>query len=203
MNINTTTNDIKKTNKEKHMKRTKAKAVLLLLGLLSGLGVGKSWATNTPVDATITVTPIVNVSLSISPTSYAYGLLAVNSSSITAAALTLSNNGDVDETVSKQIQSDPTNWIGDVSTTTPNHYILYVATSTTRPNLTDFTTGNHRFGTVGTPTGLKGLGGGSPIVTTSAGTLPSVNLWFRLDMPVQVTTSASQTITVRFTGTGQ
>jgi len=30
-----------------------------------------------------------------------------------------------------------------------------------------------------------------------------VDLWFRLDMPTAVTTSAAQTITVRFTGTGQ
>jgi len=183
------------------MKRIKLKVALLSVAL--GMGVGKSGATNTPVDATITVTPIVNVSLAISPTTYAFGALAVNSSSVTATRLTLSNNGDVDATVDKRIQSDPANWIGDVSTTTPNHYILYVATATTRPNSTDFTTANHRLGAVANVTALKGLGGGSPIVTTAAGSLPSVDLWFRLDMPVSVTTAASQTITVRFTGTGQ
>jgi len=173
------------------------------VAVMVGLGSPGVWATNTPVDATITVTPIVNVSLSISPTTYAFGALAVNTSSVTASKLTLSNNGDVDVTVDKRIQSDPANWIADVSTTTPNHYELYVATATTRPNLTDFSTANHRFGAVSAVTALKGLGGSSPVVSTSGGTLPSVDLWFRLDMPTAVTTSAAQTITVRFTGTGQ
>ena len=174
-------------------------AAAVMVGLSSSTG----WATNTPADATITVTPIVNVSLAISPTTYAFGALAVNTSSVTATKLTLSNNGDVDATVDKRVQSDPANWIADVSSTTPNHYVLFVATATTRPAVTDFTTANHRFGLVSAATALKGLGGGSPIVTTSAGTLPSVDLWFRLDMPMQVTTAAAQTITVRFTGTGQ
>jgi hypothetical protein len=171
--------------------------------VMVGLGSPGAWASNTPVDATITVTPIVNVSLSISPTTYAFGALAVNTSSVTASRLTVSNNGDVDVTVDKRIQSDPANWIADVSTTTPNHYVLFVATSTTRPNTTDFTTANHRFGAVANVTALKGLGGGTPIISTSGGTLPSVDLWFRLDMPIQVTTSAAQSILVRFTGTPQ
>ena len=170
--------------------------------VMVGLGSPGVWAAST-VDATITVTPIVSVSLAISPTTYAFGALAVNTSSVAATRLMLSNNGDVDVTVTKQVQTDPANWVADVSSTTPNHYVLFVATSVARPAVADFSTANHRFGALANSSALKGLGTGTPTITTSGGSLPSVDLWFRLDMPTQVTTSAAQTITVRFTGTGQ
>jgi len=169
---------------------------------LVGMCSAGSWAYTPSTDATITVTPIVDVSLSISPTTYAFGTLAVNTSSVTATRLTLSNNGTVDASLDKRIQSDPADWVADTSSTTPNHYVLYVATATTRPAVTDFTAADHRFGAVANVSALKGLNGVSPIVT-AGGALPSVDLWFRLDMPTAVTTSAAQTITVRFTGTGQ
>lgn len=188
--------------KEKNM-NTKTKRIGLYLGMLLGLGLSSGWAANTPVDASITVTPIVNVSLAISPTTYAYGQLAVNTSSVAATALALSNNGEVDVTVDKRIQTDPANWIADTANTVTNHYVLYVATAATRPVVGDFSTANHRFGAVSNVSTLKGLGGSTPVVTTSGGALPSVNLWFRLDTPQTVTTSAAQTITVRFTGTAQ
>jgi hypothetical protein len=164
-------------------------AVAVLVGVLGS----RAWALNTPADATITVTPVVDVSLAISPTTYAFGLLDVNTSSVSATALALSNNGDVNVTVDKRIQTDPANWIADTSSTTANHYVLFVTTAVARPAQTDFTTGAHRFGAVSNVTNLNGVGGSQPVITTSGGALPSVNLWFRLDMPTQVTTSAAQT----------
>ena len=174
----------------------------LLAALIVGMCSAGSWAYTPSTDATITVTPIVDVSLSISPTTYAFGALAVNTSSVTAVGLSLSNDGTIDATVDKRIQSDPADWVADTSSTTPNHYVLYVATSTTRPALTDFNSVDHQFGAVANVTPVKGIGGGSPIVTTVGGAVPTLAMWFRLDMPTQVTTAAAQTITVRFTGTG-
>ena len=171
--------------------------------MVAALSSGKAWAVYTPfTDATITVTPIVDVSLTISPTTYAFGTIAVNTSSVTATRLSLSNNGTINAAVDKRIQADSADWVADTSTTTPNHYVLYVATSTTRPDEAGFTLADHGFGALSNVTGLKGLGGDAPILT-AGGALPSVDLWFRLDMPVTVTTAAPQTITVRFTGTGQ
>jgi hypothetical protein len=182
--------------------KNKQRWLWLAAVVIAGVLRTNAWAYTPATDATITVTPIVDVSLSISPTTYAFGALAVNSSSVTATALTLSNNGTVDATVDKRVAVDPVDWTADTSTTTANHFVLYVATSTTRPSVTDFSNANHRFGPVANVTPLRGLGGSSPVITTG-GALPSVNLWFRLDMPTAVTTSAPQTITVRFTGTGQ
>src|SRR3954466_5465943 len=113
-----------------HMKK-----YLTLAAMVVALASSKAWAVVTgSVDGTITVTPSVTVTLQLSPTTYAFGQLAVNTSSVSASALRLTNTGDVDVTMTKKIQADPTDWIADTSTTTPNHYILYVATSTARPN---------------------------------------------------------------------
>lgn len=183
------------------MKRIKQK---LLLGL--GCLALAPWtrAANTPIDATITVTPVANVSLAISPTTYAFGNLDVNTSSFSATKLTLSNNGEVDVTVDKRItaESSPAGWTAGTAAGADT-YVLYAATATARPQLTDFSTANHRFGALNNVTALKGLGGSTPVVNTSGGALPSVDLWFRLDMPTTVSAQTSRTITVRFTGTGQ
>jgi hypothetical protein len=157
------------------------------------------------VDATITVTPVANVSMALTPSSYNFGNLDVNTSSVSAVAMALSNTGDVDISVTKQIPNDSGVFVADVSSTTANHYVLYVATSTNRPASSAFVAANHRIGkaiaNTGAASGLTGLGGGTPSITTSGGALPSVDLWYRLDMPTTVTTTAAQTITVRFTGT--
>ena len=175
-------------------------AGMLGLGML-GLGSGKVWASNTAANATITVTPVANVALSISPTTYAYGSLIVNTSSITAAALTLSNTGQVNVTVSKQIttQSNPAGWTAAALVSTDT-YVLSVATSTARPVTGDFVAAT-QLTTSGT--NLTGSAGTQPVLTLSSGGLPSVDLWFKLDMPSVVTSQVAREITVQFTGTAQ
>ena len=185
----------------------KAIAVLLL-----GLGSGKVWASNTPASATITVTPVANVSLSLTPTTYAFGNLSVNTSSVTGHALTLANTGDIKARITKQIPSDTGLWVADVSSAVaPNHYILSVATSSFAPNPDESQFSNtgtvHRFGkavaNTGADTALQGLQGGGANVDLDAlgGSAPSADLWFRLQMPTSVTSTAGQEIVVRFTGT--
>ena len=189
--------------------KTPMKWKTMVVGMLGiGLfGMGKAWAvTNTPADATITVTPLANVSLAISPTTYAYGPLSVNTSSITASALTLSNNGDVDVKVSKQIsnQSNPNgagSWVADTTQGT-DHYVLSVATSTARPVSAEFTAAT-QLGAVSTPSNLTGSAATQPVITVAGGALPSVDLWFKLDMPTKVSSQIGREITVTFTGTAQ
>jgi len=184
------------------MKNIKQKLLITLF--MIGAGGGAAWATNTPADATITVTPIANVSLSISATSYSFGPVSVNSSTNSATALTLTNNGQVDVAVTKAItnQSNPVGWTAGTAAAMDT-YALYVATATARPNITDYSVGNHLFGALSNSTALKGLGGGSPILNNPAGATPSVSLWFRLDMPTTVSSQISRAITVEFTGTAQ
>ena len=185
-------------------KRHKAwKLMLLGVGLL-GIGSSRAWAGAT-ADATITVTPVANVLLQIAPTTYAYGSLNVGVSSITATALTLSNTGQVNVTVTKQItnQSNPSGWTAGVTQDTDT-YRLYCATSTARPSAGDFVAnGAPLFGALNNSSNLTGSVGTQPSITIPGGALPSVNLWFRLDMPTVVTSQAAREITVRFTGTAQ
>ncbi len=160
-----------------------------------------------PEDGTITVTPVATVNLTISPTTYAFGPLTVNTSSVSATAVTLTNAGTVDVTVTKNIQtqSNPVGWTA-ATIASPNvgrdTYALYVATAAARPSAVSFNEANHLFNGTGSNS-LLGLGGGSPVITTSGGALPNVSLWFKLNMPSQVSSQAAREITIRFTGTPQ
>ena len=185
--------------------------VALALALVAWAS-SRVWAANTGyIDGTITVTPVANVILSLAPTTYAFGNLDVNTSSVSAIPLVLGNEGNLDIVITKQIPTDTGLWVADVSSMTPNHYILSVATSSFAPAAsgTQFSdTGTvHRFGAAvsngGSDTALRGLGGTATDVglTAAAGAAPSTQLWFKLEMPTSVTSVASQEIRVRFTGT--
>ena len=173
-----------------------------------GLGMGKAYAAN-PIDATITVTPVATVDLALSVTTYAFGSLDVNTSSITASSITLRNVGNVDVTVNKEIltQSNPAGWTAATSAQSgavaADRYALYVATDVARPSSGLFTVADHLFNGQASYNALKGSGGGTPVVTTSAGALKEVYLWFRLDMPSSVTSQVAREITMQFNGIAQ
>jgi hypothetical protein len=173
--------------------------LLMVVGIgLGMLSKGTAVWASPAADATITITPVANVSLAISPTTYAFGTLDVNTSSVTASALTLTNNGEVNVTVDKRVtnESNPAGWTSGTAAA-PDTYALYTATSTFQPASSDFSTGNHQLGALNTITPLKGLGGSTPTVAVAN----SVALWFRLDVPTIVSSQAAREITVRFTGT--
>ena len=181
---------------------------LALLGIgLLGLGSTRAWAaTNMAVFASITVTPAADVSLDIvGATTYAYGSLdvsAVSVSSVTATPITLRNNGQVDVKVTKRISGQGT-WSAGAAPGV-NTYALYASTSAARPAIADFVLDTHPlFGLLNADTQLTGVAGIQPVVTTAAGALQTVDLWFRLDMPTSVTDQTAQEITMRFTGTAQ
>ena len=147
--------------------RWKVVVGVVAIGLL---GLGNVQAAN-PVDGTITVTPVATVDLTLSPTTYAFGQLTVNTSSVTASAINLSNSGSVDVTVAKNIQteSNPAGWTAATIASPAvalNTYALYVATAAARPAAGDFVDASHLFNGTGA-NALLGLGGGTPTITTS------------------------------------
>ena len=188
------------------------KYLAVAVGLLGMVG-SRSWASNTDAkDATITVTPVGNVTISLTPSSYDFGNLDVNTSSVSAVAMSLANTGNVDVKVKASIQGDDSgsNWVSDTSSTTINHYRLWVATASARPNVNGSEFGSNNLigkavGNTGTPIDLLGLGGlnAVPTINPPTGTLPSVSMWYRLDMPTQVNGSAQRTTLVHFVATGQ
>ena len=178
------------------------RSYLSVAAALTGLLGHKVWAANQDTqDATISVTPVSNVSISLTNTSWAIGNLDVNTSTVSATAMTLTNTGAVDVTVEAQILDESANWVGDAtSTMTVNHYMLYVATSAFTPASDGSQFGSGTIlGAVGNNIPLAGLSGsGVGTLTTSA----AVDLYYRLDMPVTVNTTAARTTHVRFTATG-
>ena len=175
---------------------TQLKVAVLTLGL-GLLGLSKAQAVTGTADATITVTPNITVSLSIAPTNYAFGIVDLSSQVVSGSSITLTNSSQVSVSMQKRIQTNPANWTA-AANVGADAYVLYAATSTFRPDVSDFQAGNHKFGLVSTDTALKGIGGGTP---TLAATNGAVDLWFRLDTPSSVSTVAGQIITLRFTGT--
>ncbi len=187
---------------KKHMRKKLAFGLMVL-----GLGVVGSRAyASDPIDATITVTPSVSVDLALSVTTYAFGQLSVgvNVSSVSASSITLRNDGTVDVTINKKILNNGGWTAADISGSgTPgvNTYALYLATSSVRPIKTDFLLAPHLFDGTNVDSALKGLGGVvTSTITTSGGAMNEAYLWFRLDMPTQVTSTIGREITMRFDG---
>lgn len=185
------------------MKQTAASALrrFLILLLLGWGGTSFVHAVDTD-DVTITVTPVADVSLSLDVTTYAFGAIDVNTSTASATALRLTNSGQVSIAVDKRIatESSPAGWTA-AATAGRDTYALYCATSTVALSLGSYG-GASLFGAQGDITSLTGPYGAQPILTPQGGS-SFVDLWFRLDMPTNVSSLTSRTITVRFTGTAQ
>jgi hypothetical protein len=155
----------------------------------------------TTADATITVTPVTSVSIALSPATYAFGNLDVNTSSITASALQLSNDGQVSVTVKKHIETEstPSGWTRGTAAGA-DQYALFVATASARPASGVFNSTDHVLALGdGSKDDLKGAGSANVPTIAPAG---NVDLWFRLDMPTTVTAQTARSIGVRFTAVG-
>jgi len=144
----------------------------------------RAWAAAAQ-DATITVTPVADVSLMFNTSDYAFGPVDVNTSTNSATALTLINNGQVTVAVDKRItvQSAPTGWTA-ANTAGLDTYVLYTATSTTRPGLAEFGSAT-KFGAENHDSALTGPSG-TAFLMPPAGAGSSVDLWFKLDLPTAV-----------------
>ena len=179
----------------------KTTKVLGMLVILMGLGAVGVWAA-TSQDATITVTPITTVAMTIAPTTYAYGNLALNTSSVTASALVIQDTGTVNIAIKDQVTGTG-GWSTTGTSVSTDTFVLYVATAAVMPSSSTFTTSPDQRMISSGQRNLLGLGGGSPVLDTSGGATSQINLWFRLDMPTAVSSGVGQTLKVTFTGVAQ
>ena len=166
------------------------------VGML-GLGLSKAQA-GTNADETITVTPIATVDLSLSPSTYPYGSLDVNTSSI-SLPVTLTNSGQTSAKVNKQAGTVTGNWVFDSTTSTAGHFALYVATSSVNPSYAQLAMANHLIG--GAANKLQGAGATSDALISAGG--GTAALYFLLDTPQLVVDQTAQSIVVRFLGLAQ
>ncbi len=188
---------------------TKKFAGIALVGLLAitlvSLKANKVWADDPAVLGVsstavvdVMVTPIVTVDLTASPTYYNFGLLGINTSSV-SANVSLTNTGNVGVTMQKRGHNAASgNWTINTSSGL-NQFRLYSATATSNPgSIAAFSDANDQLST--SLSNLRGIGGATTVSMTPG---QAVSLWFRIDMPTSTTFGAQQSIPVNFVGTAQ
>lgn len=173
---------------------------LLALGLFN-LKADRLWADGaTSISSSavvdVLVTPVVTVSLTANPTYYNFGTLELNSSSISAAAVTITNAGNVGVTMQKH-NNNPSGWTIGTSTGA-DIFSLYTATADARPTLGALETAANRLST--SLSNLQGNGGATQV---SMNANQAVNVWFEIHMPTTTTSALQKTIPVHFVGTSQ
>ena len=189
---------------EKGSKKTKGgvKMKKLLLGLMVvgfvGLMAGAGEAATDTNDIDLYVTPVVETSLTVSPTYYDFGDVDVGVSTGSVSALVLTNDGDIEITIKKEITSDD-GWYITRSSSAEDGFDLWAMVSVDQPNHAAFENTFASF----SKTGL----GVENILPDTSGTQISMskgetnNMWFRMDMPYAVTESREQKIEIQLTAT--
>ena len=168
--------------------------VVGLVGMMAGMGM----AASTDTHINLYVTPIVITSLTISSTFYNFGLVDAATSTGSVSALTLTNNGNIDISVEKEVTFDD-DWDIKLSSTTKDGFILWAMVSAGQPSHLAFENGLSSFSNVAldTPNNLTDTTG----TQVSMSKDENKDLWFRLDMPYSLSTGDEQKITVRLIGT--
>ena len=170
-----------------------------LLGLLVGMGLcGATQAAN-PDTMVVSVTP-GNITYSVAITSamtsgYQFGTVNLAATTISTAAVTLTNNGNIAEYFALKVSnSSPDNWAPVSGTPAADQFKLMAYLNSAQPADATFATALD--GSI--PGAAAALYGQASTKTAAAGTQ---NLWLRLTMPSGLTgAGGAQTMTVFVNG---
>jgi hypothetical protein len=169
--------------------------VVGVVGMLAGTGEA---ASTDDVKINLFITPIVTTSLTVSPTYYDFESVDLKTSTGSTSALMLTNDGNVDFTVEKTVIAAGV-WDVELSSTSKDGFILWAMVSDGQPNHAAFVTGESSFSNVGLGD-LNDLTD-STKAQVSMSTDETKNLWFRLDMPYEVSTVVEQKLQIRLMAT--
>jgi hypothetical protein len=157
------------------------------------LGTSPAWAGN-PATISVTVT-IQNLSVSASGP-IAFGTVLAASSTVSGAASTVTNDGNVTETFSLQL-TNPATWSAVAAAPAAEQYALLAIFNTAAPIAGNFNFIDHALSTASVASsGTKFAGTESGLSVAALGTR---SLWFRFDAPTSTAVTAQQTITVTLT----
>jgi uncharacterized Zn-binding protein involved in type VI secretion len=156
--------------------------------------------------ATVWVNPILSVS--ISTNTYDFGDVPMGQSTHTVSVITVTNEGNVNETYSLKISSvtlydnSPSLWKSTNTTTGHNRFIFYaifhaVQVSTSNFDSDDYVIDENRASTADWFSDNDGGGDKQTGINVPKG--DDRKLWFRLDMPTSTTTGKEEKITVTIT----
>ena len=196
--INERTGERRSKNKKGGVKMKKLIIGLMVVGIM-GLMAGTGEAATDDVKINLFITPIVTTSLTVSPTYYSFGSVDVETSTGSVSALTLTNDGDIDIKIEKEMLEDGDAWDVTRSSTSENGFVLWAMVSVGQPSHAAFVAGVSSF----SDAGLNQLNdltetGGAQVEMSKDETR---NLWFRLDMPYAVSTVVEQKIQIRLMAT--
>jgi len=175
------------------MKRHPSK-ILALAGLLLLATAPMAWAAN---PATISVTVTIQ-NLSVSATGpIAFGTVTTSSQTVSGAASTVTNDGNVIETFSISL-TNPASWTAvQAAPSAAEEYALLAQFNSSAPGAGSFTYANHALSTTSVASsGTKFAGDQTGLSVAASGTR---SLWFRFDAPTSTAVTAQQTITVTVT----
>jgi len=156
--------------------------------------------------ATVTVTDVISISLSTD--TYNFGSLAVEASTVSLSAITVTNNSNINELYSIKVDSvtlangSSSLWVAaDTDTGTGyNQFVLYAVFHGTDVALGNFDANDYVVDTSSACSNTKFSDDDGGVYKQTGTNVPKGDnrkLWFRLDMPKTVTTSAEEKITIR------
>ena len=175
------------------MKRNPS-AFLAIAGLMLLATAPMAWAAN---PATISVTVTIQ-NLSVSATGpIAFGTVTTSSSTVSGAASTVTNDGNVTETFSLSL-TNPGSWTAvQAAPSAAEEYALLAQFNSSAPTSGSFTYANHALSTTSVASsGTKFAGDQTGLSVAAAATR---GLWFRFDAPTSTAVTTQQTITVTVT----
>jgi hypothetical protein len=176
------------------MKKThRASGALAAAALLLVTHWGTSIAAN---PATISVTVTIQ-NLSVSATGpIAFGAVTAGSETVSAAASTITNDGNVTETYSLSL-TNPAGWTAVQAAPGAEEYALLAKLNTVAPAPASFTYADHSLSTSSVAcSGTKFAGDQTGVSVPAAATR---SLWFRFNAPSSTAVTTQQTITVTVT----
>ena len=170
---------------------------LFLPAALSVLAVLAAWPAFAANPATISVTVTIQ-NLSVSATGpIAFGTVIAGSQTVSGAASTVTNDGNVTETYSLNL-TNPSTWTAvQAAPSAAEEYALSALFNAAAPIGTDFGYVNHALSTTSVASSVTKFAG-----TQSGLSVPSTatrSLWFRFNAPTSTTVTTQQTITVTVT----
>lgn len=165
------------------------------LATLVLLGVGHTAHAANPATISVTVT-IQNLSVSATGP-IAFGTVVASSETVSGAASTVTNDGNVTETYSLSL-TDPGTWTAvQAAPSLAEEYALLAQFNSSAPAAGSFTYADHALSTSSVACSATQFAGDETGVSVAA--LGTRSLWLRFNAPTSTAVTAEQTITVTVT----
>lgn len=173
--------------------KTKYFVIICCILLLLSIDLSSALAAN-PANINATVT-IQNLSVNATGP-IGFGTVVVGSATVSSAASTVTNDGNVTETYSLNL-TNPGGWTAVQTTPSDEQYCLSAMFNTTQPASGTFTYADHALSTTSTACSATEFAGDQTGLSVPA--TQARSLWLKFEAPSSTTVTTQQTIVVTIT----